>query len=81
MVKTDKKMELVVKTDREMDAREWRVLLERGVGLAVVQAAVAAVAVGQAAVGTQRAWVRRVGWAAVAAWRTGARRVGLGGGG
>jgi hypothetical protein len=35
MVKTDKKMELVVKTDREMDAREWRVLLGRGVGLAV----------------------------------------------
>ena len=35
MVKTDKKMELVVKTDREMDARGWRVLLGRGVGLVV----------------------------------------------
>jgi hypothetical protein len=35
MVKTDKKTELVVKTDREMDARGWRVLLGRGVGLAV----------------------------------------------
>jgi hypothetical protein len=35
MVKTDKKVELVVKTDREMDAREWRVLLGRGVGLPV----------------------------------------------
>jgi hypothetical protein len=35
MVKTDKKVELVVKTDREMDAQGWRALLGRGVGLAV----------------------------------------------
>jgi len=28
MVKTDRKVELVVRTDREMDARRWRVLLE-----------------------------------------------------
>jgi len=35
MVRTDKKMEPVVRTDREMDAREWWVLLGRGVGLVV----------------------------------------------
>jgi hypothetical protein len=35
MVKTDRKMEVVVRTDREVDAREWRVLLGGGVGLAV----------------------------------------------
>jgi hypothetical protein len=35
MVKTDRKAELVIKTDREMDARGWRALLGRGVGLVV----------------------------------------------
>jgi hypothetical protein len=34
MVRTDKKMGLVVRTDREMNARGWRMLLGRGVGLA-----------------------------------------------
>ena len=61
MVKTDKKVELVVKTDREMDAREWRVLLGRGVGLAVA---------------AWRTRERGVGLAAVAAWRTRERGVG-----
>ena len=69
MVKTDKKMELVVKTDREMDARGWRVLLGRGVGLVVA---------------VWRTRARRVrwgggcgagvGWAAVAAWSADAWR-------
>ena len=67
MVKTDKKVELVVKTDREMDAREWRVLLGRGVGLPV-----AGLGGGRAGGGARGPRLR----SGLAAWW-----VGLGGGG